>query len=55
MGSTPAYRSAGCLHAMSIGVERANMQLITQSPLSAWQPVAAKIGVTDRPAQALGG
>jgi len=40
---------------MSAGVERVNMQLITQSPFSAWQPVAAKIGATDRPAQVLGG
>ena len=29
--------------------------MITQSPFSAWQPVAAKIDVTERPAQVLGG
>jgi hypothetical protein len=43
------------LYAVSVGVERVNMQLVTQSPFSAWQPVAAKIGVTDRPAQVLWG
>jgi hypothetical protein len=43
------------LYAMSIGVYRVNMQLITTSPFAAWQPVCAKIGTKERPAQVLGG
>ncbi|KAF2095112.1 hypothetical protein NA57DRAFT_79600 [Rhizodiscina lignyota] len=43
------------LYAMSIGVSRINMQMITQAPFSAWQPIPATVGGQKQPAQVLGG
>lgn len=42
------------LYAMSIGVSRVNMQLISEGTISAWLPIVNKVGGTQQPAQVLG-